>query len=114
MSASQTIIAGSEAGAYEKTIASIRLAIEAAREGNVTRTCDNLRRCVEGCTEVGLYVSGGQWGTMATLIDKARAHIAMLQSPQLRVNGDRIGQQLERIAGQIRDLRLKAARGLLH
>jgi hypothetical protein len=30
------------------------------------------------------------------------------------VNGDRIGQQLERIAGQIRDLRLKAARGLLH
>jgi hypothetical protein len=99
------VLAGSEAGAYEKLIASLRQAAEAARGGRFSDLTDNMRRGVEASAELGTYLSDGRLALVARALDAVRVAVTNMGSAMFHRGGNEVAAQLETMLDRIRNIR---------
>jgi hypothetical protein len=101
----QTILAGSESGAFEKLTAALRQAAEGARSGQFGTVTDNLRRGVEAAAELGVYLSDGRWSLISRALDTARVMVTELRHAGFIHHREDIAGQFDVMLGRVGKLR---------
>lgn len=103
----QTIVAGSEKGAWDKLYEAMRLCSEGSLSNNYAQVMANIRRAHEASVELGVHVTDTRWGYIAMALEKIRTMLSNTPYAEFGFHRQALFNNFNNMLEKMKRLRLK-------